>query len=111
MALARTQIKKKVAPKTSKKSPKKKTSRTSSSLSKLFSISKEKPKKNFSTSFEYGNLMIDINSNVTGNISKINLKITSKNFNFSGVMTLNEKAFSELESLFDHLKANVRKIR
>ena len=40
MALARTQIKKKVAPKTSKKSPKKKTSRTSSSLSKLFSTHK-----------------------------------------------------------------------
>lgn len=106
MATARAQMKK-IAPKTAKK----KTTRSKSRLSKLFSISKEKPKKNFSTSFEYGNLMIDINSNVTGNISKINLKITSKNFTFSGVMTLNEKAFSELESLFDHLKANVRKMR
>lgn len=71
--------------------------------------SADKIKKNFSTNFEYGNFSVKIYSTVKGKIVTFNVKIHSKNFTFDGVATLNAKSFSDLQTVFDHIKSNIKK--
>lgn len=70
----------------------------------------DKIKKNFATNFEYGDFSIKIYSTVKGKIVTFNVKIHSKNFSFDGVATLNAKSFSDLQTVFNHIKSNIKNV-
>ncbi len=76
----------------------------------LFSSSRTKTPRNFSSSFEYGNVAINIKKDKAG-LVKCNMNVDNKNFNFSGVLTLNEKSFSELHYMVNQLLSGVRNIK
>lgn len=90
-----------------KKKPAK--SAKSGKIHQLFSSQKTKQPRDFSSSFEYGNVAINI-KNKEG-LVKCNINVESKNFNFSGVLTLNEKSFSELHDLANQLVSGIRHIK
>lgn len=87
--------------------------KTSPRAQNVFSFPKkrEKVKNNFATSFEYGNMMFNIKTNIKGNIVKLNLKIASEDFDLTGALTLNENALVELHDILDQFKSIVRKVR
>lgn len=74
-----------------------------------FSLENNNKSKKFSTNFEYGNMQVDLKSNITGDIIKLNVKLTSKDFNFTGTVTLDEKIFNQFQSLFQHVMSNIKK--
>lgn len=81
---------------------------TTLKLGDIFSFStKGAAKKNFSSSFEYENFMVDLKSNVKNGKAKLNVKIDGKTFNFSGEVTISEKAFNNLCALSEHLLSSV----
>lgn len=89
--------------------PKARKKRSTSTLGTLFHFpSIGQPKKNFSTSFEYGNFHIDAKSK--GGDVTINFKLSNKNLNFNGIITLNEKNFSQLQKAAEHILSNLNRI-
>lgn len=81
------------------------------SFSNLNSNARESSKNNFSTSFVYRNFSFKINSEVKGGTITLYLKISGKKFNFNGVISLNESAFSEIQTIFNHVFSNMSKLR
>lgn len=83
-------------------------SKMSSRIREMFTLSK-RGLHNFSTNFEYGNFSFNIRSTHKDGEVTLFLKIDSKNFKFSGNMLVNERTFNELQRVFSHLLANMRK--
>lgn len=82
---------------------------TALKLGDIFSFStRGATKKDFSSSFEYENLMVDLKGNVKNGEAKLNIKAEGKSFNFKGVITINEKSFKDMYLLFSHLLSNVK---
>lgn len=110
-----TKLKTKIKSKKSnaKKSNSKKGQKKLTTLGNLFNFPTQRGasrnvKKNFATSFGYGNFLIDIKSNIKGNTVTLNFNIESKNFNFKGTVTLNERSFNELQQVFENLLSNFK---
>jgi hypothetical protein len=87
---------------------KKSASTKKNGLSRFFSLNNRAAKTNFATHFIYGAFTIDIKTVTAGGKVKCNLKIDSKNFNFSSIITLSEKSFVQLQKMLEHIVSSAR---
>lgn len=62
--------------------------------------------KDFSSSFKFGNFSGTVESK--GKTVTINVIVEGKNFDFDGVLTMNEKAFKNLQRIFGNALDNLR---
>lgn len=81
-------------------------------LGDMFSFStKGAAKKNFSSSFEYKNFMVDLKGNVKDGEAKLNMKVEGKDFDFKGTIIISEKSFTDLHVLFGHLLSSITSLK
>lgn len=74
----------------------------------IFSFStKGAAKRNFSSSFEYKNFIIDLKGNVKDGKAKLNIKVEGKSFDFNGAITVSERSLTDLQVLFGHVLSSI----
>lgn len=68
---------------------------------------KAKEQKQFSTNVEFGNSSVHIKSVIKGQMVHVNLKITSKNFTFTGILSLNARYFADMQDIINHIASTL----
>ncbi len=62
--------------------------------------------RDFTSSFKFGNFSGTVESK--GKTVTLNVSLEGKNFDFDGVLSMNEKAFKDLQRIFDKVLDNLR---